>query len=42
MTANVNVVVENLASPNDHLGDSCGPMSIPGEYEETPRFMLFI
>jgi hypothetical protein len=42
MTAHVNLIVEDLNSPNNHPADSCGPMSIPGEYEETPRFMLFI
>jgi hypothetical protein len=44
LTANVNVVVESLAavSPHNIHPDSCGPLSIPCEYEETPRFMLFI
>jgi hypothetical protein len=37
----VNLVVEDLNN-SPLIGESYSPLSIPGEYEETPRYMLFI
>ncbi len=33
-------MVEALNSPA--YNESCSPLSIPGEYEETPRYIIFI
>ena len=52
LTRDVNLIVEDLnnntlvghqsLAPTGGHADSCSPMSIPGEYEDTPRYLLFI